>query len=101
MCETPSSHALRLAATTTGGTAIDVLAIRQFLDIGTGLPTVDNTHEVAQRIAPESRIVYVDNDRRFRRAGPQDMTRHKARGNGRRKTNTPGPRQPQRILGVR
>jgi hypothetical protein len=36
--------------------------IRQFLDIGTGLPTVDNTHEVAQRIAPESRIVYADND---------------------------------------
>ena len=36
--------------------------IRQFLDIGTGLPTVDNTHEVAQRSAPESRIVYVDND---------------------------------------
>jgi hypothetical protein len=36
--------------------------IRQFLDIGTGLPTVNNTHEVAQAIAPESRIVYVDND---------------------------------------
>src|ERR1700760_693347 len=36
--------------------------VRQFLDIGTGLPTADNTHEVAQRIAPESRIVYVDND---------------------------------------
>jgi O-methyltransferase involved in polyketide biosynthesis len=36
--------------------------IRQFLDIGTGLPTADNTHEVAQRLAPESRIVYVDND---------------------------------------
>ena len=36
--------------------------IRQFLDIGTGLPTADNTHEVAQRAAPESRIVYVDND---------------------------------------
>lgn len=36
--------------------------IRQFLDVGTGLPTVDNTHEVAQRHAPESRIVYVDND---------------------------------------
>jgi O-methyltransferase involved in polyketide biosynthesis len=36
--------------------------IRQFLDIGTGLPTVNNTHEVAQRLAPESRIVYVDND---------------------------------------
>ncbi|MFB4419583.1 SAM-dependent methyltransferase [Streptomyces sp. QL37] len=36
--------------------------IRQFLDIGTGLPTADNTHEVAQRTAPDSRIVYVDND---------------------------------------
>ncbi len=36
--------------------------IRQFLDIGTGLPTSDNTYEVAQRAAPESRIVYVDND---------------------------------------
>ncbi|GAB2622589.1 hypothetical protein Aab01nite_26550 [Paractinoplanes abujensis] len=36
--------------------------VRQFLDIGTGLPTADNTHEVAQRVAPESRIVYVDND---------------------------------------
>jgi hypothetical protein len=36
--------------------------IRQFLDIGTGLPTANNTHEVAQRIAPEARVVYVDND---------------------------------------
>jgi len=36
--------------------------IRQFLDVGTGLPTADNTHEVAQAVAPESRIVYVDND---------------------------------------
>jgi O-methyltransferase involved in polyketide biosynthesis len=36
--------------------------VRQFLDIGTGLPTMDNTHEVAQRLAPESRIVYVDSD---------------------------------------
>jgi hypothetical protein len=36
--------------------------IRQFLDIGTGLPTANNTHQVAQAIAPESRIVYVDND---------------------------------------
>ena len=48
------------------GRAVRYLAgeagIRQFLDIGTGLPTADNTHEVAQRIAPESRIVYVDND---------------------------------------
>jgi S-adenosyl methyltransferase len=36
--------------------------IRQFLDIGTGLPTANNTHEVSQDFAPESRIVYVDND---------------------------------------
>ena len=36
--------------------------VRQFLDIGTGIPSAGNTHEVAQSIAPESRIVYVDND---------------------------------------
>ncbi|WP_018549586.1 SAM-dependent methyltransferase [Streptomyces sp. LaPpAH-108] len=48
------------------GRAVRYLAaergIRQFLDVGTGLPTVDNTHEIAQSVAPESRIVYVDND---------------------------------------
>jgi hypothetical protein len=47
-------------------TAVHYLAadvgIRQFLDIGTGLPTANNTHEVAQRAAPDARIVYVDND---------------------------------------
>jgi SAM-dependent methyltransferase len=36
--------------------------IRQFLDIGTGVPRQDNTHEVAQRAAPDARVVYVDND---------------------------------------
>jgi SAM-dependent methyltransferase len=36
--------------------------IRQFLDIGTGIPTAGNVHDVAQAIAPESRVVYVDND---------------------------------------
>ena len=41
---------------------VEEAGIRQFLDIGTGLPTAQNTHEVAQQIAPESRIVYVDND---------------------------------------
>ncbi|MFJ6214936.1 SAM-dependent methyltransferase [Streptomyces sp. NPDC092296] len=40
----------------------DTAGIRQFLDIGTGLPTAENTHDVAQRVAPESRIVYADND---------------------------------------
>jgi hypothetical protein len=48
------------------GRAVRYLAeeagIHQFLDIGTGLPTVDNTHEVAQKIAPGARVVYVDND---------------------------------------
>ncbi|MGC4896668.1 SAM-dependent methyltransferase [Micromonospora sp. DT31] len=36
--------------------------IRQFLDIGTGIPSADNTHEVAQSVAPSTRVVYVDND---------------------------------------
>ncbi|HKR49329.1 MAG TPA: SAM-dependent methyltransferase [Pseudonocardiaceae bacterium] len=40
----------------------EAAGIRQFLDIGTGLPTANNTHEVAQATAPECRIVYVDND---------------------------------------
>ncbi len=48
------------------GRAVRYLAaealIRQFLDIGTGLPTADNTHEVAQAVAPECRVVYADND---------------------------------------
>lgn len=48
------THTIRYLAADAG--------IRQYLDIGTGLPTVDNTHEVAQRVAPECRIVYVDND---------------------------------------
>lgn len=38
------------------------VGVRQFLDIGTGLPSADNTHEVAQRLDPACRIVYVDND---------------------------------------
>ncbi|WP_019632064.1 SAM-dependent methyltransferase [Actinomadura atramentaria] len=48
------------------GRAVRFLAgergVRQFLDLGTGLPTADNTHEVAQRTAPDSRVLYVDND---------------------------------------
>ncbi|WP_239309296.1 MULTISPECIES: SAM-dependent methyltransferase [unclassified Frankia] len=49
---------LRRAVTHLAGEA----GIRQFLDIGTGLPTMENTHEIAQRIAPDARVVYVDND---------------------------------------
>jgi hypothetical protein len=48
------------------GRAVRYLAeeagIRQFLDIGTGLPSANNVHEVAQEVAPDSRVVYVDND---------------------------------------
>ncbi|MEU2065136.1 SAM-dependent methyltransferase [Streptomyces sp. NPDC013455] len=44
------------------GYLVSEAGIRQFLDVGTGLPTAENTHEVAQRLAPEARIVYVDND---------------------------------------
>jgi S-adenosyl methyltransferase len=58
----PSAHANRAFL----GRAIRYLAeeagIRQFLDIGTGIPTAGNTHQVAQAIAPESRVVYVDYD---------------------------------------
>ncbi|MFB4319875.1 SAM-dependent methyltransferase [Actinomadura sp. 21ATH] len=45
--------------------AVTMLAergVRQFLDIGSGLPTQENVHEVAQRAAPDSRVIYVDND---------------------------------------
>jgi hypothetical protein len=41
---------------------VEEAGIRQFLDIGTGLPSANNVHEVAQSVAPESRVVYVDND---------------------------------------
>jgi hypothetical protein len=57
--------------------------IRQFLDVGTGLPTADNTHEVAQRVAPEAKIVYVDNDplvlshaRALLTSSPQGVTQY-------------------------
>jgi O-methyltransferase involved in polyketide biosynthesis len=62
----PSMPAIARAARLFLSDAVRQLAsghgIRQFLDIGTGLPTADNTHDVAQRIAPESKIVYVDHD---------------------------------------
>jgi trans-aconitate methyltransferase len=60
---------------------VTVYGVRQFLDIGSGLPTADNTHEIAQRAAPEARIVYVDNDpvvlshaRALLTSGPQGRT---------------------------
>jgi S-adenosyl methyltransferase len=57
--------------------------IRQFLDVGTGIPATNNTHEVAQVVAPESRVVYVDNDpvvlahaRALLTSGPHGVTRY-------------------------
>jgi S-adenosyl methyltransferase len=57
--------------------------IRQFLDIGTGIPSANNTHEVAQAVAPNSRIVYVDNDpivlthaRALLASGPEGSTQY-------------------------
>jgi hypothetical protein len=62
----PQLRANARAARAFLGRAVHHLAaevgIRQFLDVGTGLPTADNTHEVAQRVARDARIVYVDND---------------------------------------
>jgi hypothetical protein len=59
------------------------VGIRQFLDIGTGLPTADNTHEVAQRVAPDARVVYADNDplvlahaRALLTSTPEGLTRY-------------------------
>ncbi|MFJ7338706.1 SAM-dependent methyltransferase [Streptomyces sp. NPDC101110] len=49
---------LRRAVTT----LVEQDGMRQFLDIGTGLPTAENVHQIAQRVTPESRVVYVDND---------------------------------------
>ena len=56
------ARASRVFLTRTVRYAAGEAGLRQFLDIGTGLPTVDNTHEVAQRVSPDCRVVYVDND---------------------------------------
>jgi SAM-dependent methyltransferase len=64
------------------GRAVRYLAaeagIRQFLDLGTGIPTAGNTHEVAQAIAPESRVVYVDYDPIVLAHARALLTSHKA-----------------------
>jgi hypothetical protein len=81
----PSMPAIARAARLFLTDAVHQLAadhgIRQFLDIGTGLPTADNTHDVAQRAAPQSRIVYADHDpvvlahaRALLTSNPQGMT---------------------------
>jgi trans-aconitate methyltransferase len=62
----PSMRTMARANRAFLGRAVRYLAgeakVRQFLDIGTGIPTAGNTHEVAQEVAPDSRVLYVDND---------------------------------------
>jgi hypothetical protein len=61
----PSIRAAALANRAFMGRAVEVLArlgVRQFLDVGTGIPAPGNTHEVAQAILPSASVVYVDND---------------------------------------
>ncbi len=67
--------------------------IRQFLDIGSGIPTVGNVHEIAQQLAPESRIVYVDND-----AVAVAHSRAILEGNDRAAVLQADVREPQKIL---
>jgi hypothetical protein len=76
--------------------------IRQFLDIGPGLPAPDSTHEVAQAIAPESKIVYVDNDRcksDCAHLGRYTYDCYLRRRRGHIRTTDKG--RPQRLTGVR
>src|SRR5690242_16028817 len=59
----PSIRAAALANRAFMGRAVDLLTrlgVRQFLDIGTGIPAPGNAHEVAQALAPETCVVYVD-----------------------------------------
>jgi hypothetical protein len=58
----PSARAVRMFQTDMVQRLVGEEGVRQFLDIGTGLPVAASVHEVAQRAAPESRVVYVDND---------------------------------------
>jgi trans-aconitate methyltransferase len=82
------------------GRAVRYLArdagIRQFLDIGTGIPTAGNTHEVAQQVAPDARVLYVDNDPIVLAHARALMTSHVA---GQTAFIAADLRQPEAILG--
>lgn len=56
------AFANRAALTRAVGEIVTRTGVRQFIDLGSGLPTADNVHQVAQRRAPETRVVYVDTD---------------------------------------
>ncbi|GAA4840121.1 SAM-dependent methyltransferase [Saccharopolyspora rosea] len=68
--------------------------IRQFLDLGSGIPTVGNVHEVAQAVAPDSRVVYVDNE-----SVAVASSRSMLRGNPRAATAWADLRDPEAVLG--
>ncbi|MFJ4686930.1 SAM-dependent methyltransferase [Streptomyces sp. NPDC091377] len=73
------------------------LGIRQFLDIGTGIPTVPNLHQIVQEVAPESRVVYVDNDPIVLRHAQALL---KSTAQGRTDYIQADARQPERIMEV-
>ena len=58
----PMARASRLFLRRAVSYLAEEAGVRQFLDIGAGLPSTQNTHDVAQRVAPDSRVIYVDND---------------------------------------
>ena len=87
----------RKALARVGRYLVEEAGIRQFLDIGTGLPTENNTHEVAQRIAPESRIVYVDNDPSVSPDGPSGSGNEAIKGPSRPGPRTDTPDTPQKV----
>jgi len=96
----PSMRAMARANRAFLGRAVRHLAgeagIRQFLDIGTGIPTAGNTHEVAQAVAPDARVVYVDNDPIVLAHARALMTSHVA---GETAFLPADLRQPEAILG--
>ena len=80
------------------GTLVEKEGVRQFLDIGAGLPTQNNVHQIAQAIAPESRVVYVDNDpivlthaRALLTSGPEGRTDTSTRTCARWTASSNGP----------
>src|SRR6185437_16426919 len=72
--------------------------IRQFIDVGAGLPTADNTHEIAQRIAPDAKVAYLDHDALVVRHADALLARSQRHRPGRRRARPagdPGRSRPQ------
>jgi O-methyltransferase involved in polyketide biosynthesis len=73
--------------------------IRQFIDIGAGLPTQNNTHQVAQAVAPDSRVVYVDNDPMVLTHARALLAKDESEGTGKTAVITADFRDPDAVLG--